>query len=127
MMAHKRKISVVGLGYVGLPVAVEFGKREKVIGFDINPKRIAELKQGVDLTNEVEPADLKQADVLFTSDPADLKTADFHIVAVPTPVDDAKRPDLTPVIKASETVIPPGLVMIKSAADINSSTFPTIL
>ena len=103
-MAHKRKISVVGLGYVGLPVAVEFGKREKVIGFDINPKRIAELKQGVDLTNEVEPADLKQADVLFTSDPADLKTADFHIVAVPTPVDDAKRPDLTPVIKASETV-----------------------
>jgi UDP-N-acetyl-D-galactosamine dehydrogenase len=104
MMAHKRKISVVGLGYVGLPVAVEFGKREKVVGFDINPKRIAELKQGVDLTNEVEPADLKQADVLFTSDPADLKTADFHIVAVPTPVDDAKRPDLTPVIKASETV-----------------------
>ena len=104
MMTHKRKISVVGLGYVGLPVAVEFGRRERVVGFDINPKRISELKSGHDHTNEVEPADLKQVDVLYTCEPADLKAADFHIVAVPTPVDDAKRPDLTPVIKASETV-----------------------
>jgi len=103
-MTRKRKISVVGLGYVGLPVAVEFGKRERVIGFDINPKRIAELKQGVDHTNEVEPADLKAADVLYTCEPADLRAADFHIVAVPTPVDHAKVPDLTPVIRASETV-----------------------
>jgi len=103
-MTHKRKISVVGLGYVGLPVAVEFGKAERVIGFDINPRRIAELQRGLDHTNEVAPADLKKADVLYTCDPADLKAADFHIVAVPTPVDEAKRPDLTPVIKASETV-----------------------
>lgn len=103
-MTHNRKISVIGLGYVGLPVAVEFGKRERVIGFDINARRVAELKKGVDHTGEVERRDLKAADVLYTCDPADLKAADFHIVAVPTPVDEAKRPDLTPVIRASETV-----------------------
>ncbi|MCG3144613.1 MAG: UDP-N-acetyl-D-glucosamine 6-dehydrogenase [Gammaproteobacteria bacterium] len=103
-MSHKRKVSVVGLGYVGLPVAVEFGKNERVIGFDINARRIAELKEGVDHTGEVSSRDLKAADVHYTCEPGDLKQADFHIVAVPTPVDDAKRPDLTPVIKASETV-----------------------
>jgi UDP-N-acetyl-D-galactosamine dehydrogenase len=103
-MAHSRKISVVGLGYVGLPVAVAFGKHARVVGFDINAARVAELKGGHDSTLEVEDADLARADILFTTDPKDLKQADFHIVAVPTPVDEAKRPDLTPVIKASETV-----------------------
>ncbi|MCP4041516.1 MAG: nucleotide sugar dehydrogenase, partial [Gammaproteobacteria bacterium] len=101
---HGRKISVIGLGYVGLPVAVAFGKQSRTVGFDIHPERIAELRQGHDRTLEVESADLKSADVLFTANPEDLKSADFHIVAVPTPVDEAKRPDLTPVIKASETV-----------------------
>lgn len=101
---HKRKISVIGLGYVGLPVAVAFGKQGKVIGFDINPVRIEALRRGVDRTHEVDPQDLARADILYTSDPNNLRAADFHIVAVPTPVDKAKQPDLTPVIHASETV-----------------------
>jgi UDP-N-acetyl-D-galactosamine dehydrogenase len=103
-MAHNRRISVVGLGYVGLPVAVAFGKQARVVGFDIDPGRIAELEAGHDSTREVGDAELAEADILFTADPRDLREADFHIVAVPTPVDVAKRPDLTPVLKASETV-----------------------
>ncbi len=103
-MSHGRKISVVGLGYVGLPVAVAFGKQMQVIGFDINEGRIEELKQGIERTNEVDPAELVKSDIQFTCDLDELKTADFHIVAVPTPVDKAKRPDLTPMLKASETV-----------------------
>lgn len=103
-MTHQRKISVIGLGYVGLPVAVEFGKQQRVVGFDVNSVRIAELKQGIDRTHEVEPLALAQADILYTANPDDLRAADFHIVAVPTPVDKAKQPDLTPVLRASETV-----------------------
>lgn len=99
-----RKIAVVGLGYVGLPVAVSFGKNYKVIGFDINEKRIDELKAGYDRTNEVENIDLKQADINFTSSKEELKKADFIIVAVPTPINEHKQPDLTPLLKASETV-----------------------
>lgn len=97
-------VSVVGLGYVGLPVAVAFGKTRKTVGFDINPKRIEELKAGHDRTGEVTPEDLKTADILFTDKIEELRLADFHIVAVPTPVDDANQPDLTPMLKASETV-----------------------
>lgn len=104
MNNHQRKISVVGLGYVGLPVAVEFGKNQQVIGFDINQARIQELKQGIERTNEVNIKELSETNVLFTFDASDLKKADFHIIAVPTPVNDAKQPDLTPVIKASITV-----------------------
>jgi UDP-N-acetyl-D-glucosamine/UDP-N-acetyl-D-galactosamine dehydrogenase len=103
-MTHSRKISVIGLGYVGLPVAVEFGKVQQVVGFDINQQRIEELKRGFDRTNEVTAEDLKSTRINYTANPADLRAADFHIVAVPTPVDDAKRPDLTPVLRASETV-----------------------
>lgn len=103
-MAPSRSISVVGLGYVGLPVAVAFGKSRETIGFDINEARLAELRQGHDRTNEVEDADLAAANIVFTSDVIVLAKADFHIVAVPTPVDDAHQPDLTPVVKASETV-----------------------
>ncbi|RME32452.1 MAG: nucleotide sugar dehydrogenase [Gammaproteobacteria bacterium] len=103
-MSHGRTISVVGLGYVGLPVAVAFGRQHRVIGFDINPQRIEELKQGIERTGEVDPAELARSDIHFTCDPDDLEAADFHIVAVPTPVDEAKRPDLTPVLKASKTV-----------------------
>ncbi|MCB1746351.1 MAG: nucleotide sugar dehydrogenase [Gammaproteobacteria bacterium] len=104
MSTHNRKVAVVGLGYVGLPVAVAFGRSEQTVGFDINKARIEELKRGHDSTLEVADADLKASDILFTSDPADLKRADFHIVAVPTPIDHAKRPDLTPVLRASETL-----------------------
>ncbi|MGZ8944553.1 MAG: nucleotide sugar dehydrogenase [Methylococcaceae bacterium] len=101
---HNRKISVVGLGYVGLPVAVEFGKTRQVIGFDINSTRIGELQQGIERTNEVEAHDLAATDILYTCDANDLKKADFHIIAVPTPVNKAKQPDLSPVINASKTV-----------------------
>ena len=104
MSNHNRKISVVGLGYVGLPVAVEFGKNQEVIGFDINQTRINELKQGIERTNEVSNKDLLEANVLYTFIADDLKKADFHIIAVPTPVNDAKQPDLSPVLKASITV-----------------------
>ena len=104
MSNHNRKISVVGLGYVGLPVAVEFGKNQEVIGFDINQTRINELKQGIERTNEVSNKDLLEANVLYTFNADDLKKADFHIIAVPTPVNDAKQPDLSPVLKASITV-----------------------
>lgn len=97
-------ISVIGLGYVGLPVAVAFGKRRKTIGFDINAPRIKELQSGYDRTDEVTGEDLATADILFTSSVEELKLADFHIVAVPTPVDDANQPDLSPMLKASETV-----------------------
>ncbi len=99
-----RIVSVVGLGYVGLPVAVAFGKIRKTVGFDINALRVAELKAGYDRTGEVEADDLLMADIVFTDAIEELAKADFHIVAVPTPVDSANQPDLTPVLKASETV-----------------------
>lgn len=101
---HNRKISVVGLGYVGLPVAVAFGKHGRTVGFDINEERLNELRARHDRTNEVSDADLAACDITYTSDTNILAEADFHIVAVPTPVDSAHRPDLTPVVKASESV-----------------------
>ena len=99
-----RKIAVVGLGYVGLPVAVAFGKQHPVIGFDINENRIETLKSGIDYTNEIEPEDLKEAKIDFTSDGSKLKEANFIIVSVPTPINAHNQPDLTPLLKASETV-----------------------
>ena len=101
---HNRRISVVGLGYVGLPVAVAFGRTARVVGFDVNPQRIEELRAGHDRTGEVSDVDLAAADILYTDRIEELRTADFHIVAVPTPVDDAHQPDLTPLVKASESV-----------------------
>lgn len=100
----ERRISVIGLGYVGLPVAIAFGKIRKTIGFDINATRIQELKNGHDRTGEVTPEDLQCSQVLYTDQLSELRLADFHIVAVPTPVNEANQPDLTPVFKASETV-----------------------
>ena len=98
-------IAVIGLGYVGLPLAVEFGKIRRVIGFDVKPGRIAELRAGRDHTREVEPEELAAARQLeFTDDPAELSQATVFIVTVPTPIDACKRPDLTPLLKASETV-----------------------
>ncbi|PTI95831.1 nucleotide sugar dehydrogenase [Staphylococcus simulans] len=99
-----RKIAVVGLGYVGLPVAVAFGKKNSVIGFDINPTRIKELKENHDRTNEVTTEDLKVSDVEFTDSIDTLSQADFIIVAVPTPINKHNQPDLTPLISASKTV-----------------------
>ncbi len=98
-------LAIIGLGYVGLPLAVEFGKQRAVIGFDIKPDRIAELRAGRDHTREVPPEELAEARHLtLTADPADLSVATIFIVTVPTPIDAHKRPDLTPLIKASETV-----------------------
>lgn len=99
-----RKIAVVGLGYVGLPVAVSFGKQHKVIGFDINENRIKELQDGYDRTNEVGDKDLKEINIKYTDDTQELKNADFIIVAVPTPINKHNQPDLSPLLKASETV-----------------------
>ena len=103
-MAHNRKVSVIGLGYVGLPVAVAFGKTQPVIGFDINNNRVQELKDGYDHTLEVEPQDLTAADIEFTDEISVLRKSDFFIVAVPTPINDARRPDFRPLLSASKTV-----------------------
>lgn len=100
-MNADRKISVIGLGYVGLPVAVAFGNAGKTIGYDINQTRIHELGQGHDRTGEVTIAELQQADILFTDNIEELRQADFHIIAVPTPVNDANQPDLSLLISAS--------------------------
>lgn len=100
----KRKVSVIGLGYVGLPVAVAFGKKTQVIAFDIDKSRLGELAVGNDRTGEVLPEELKSADLVYTDEVQVLKGADFHIVAVPTPVDSANQPDMSLVLRASETV-----------------------
>jgi UDP-N-acetyl-D-galactosamine dehydrogenase len=100
-----KEIAIIGLGYVGLPLAVEFGKQRSVIGFDINPKRVSELQRGQDHTLECSPEELAQAPHLrYSCDPQELKIAQIFIVTVPTPVDTANRPELTPLVKASETV-----------------------
>lgn len=105
MHIQEVKLAVVGLGYVGLPLAVEFGKKRSVIGFDINPKRIAELKEGRDHTLEVDAQELAQATGLgFSCEPEKLAQANVFIVTVPTPIDEYKQPDLTPLVRASETI-----------------------
>jgi UDP-N-acetyl-D-galactosamine dehydrogenase len=102
---HNRKIAVIGLGYVGLPVAVAFARSGvPVIGFDIDSKRVEELRAGHDRTREVEPRDLRQPSLTYEHDSACLAAADFYIVTVPTPIDDAHRPDLGAMLKASATV-----------------------
>lgn len=112
----EQDIAVIGLGYVGLPLAVEFGRQRKVIGFDINQFRIAELRSGKDSTLEVESEQLQAASLLrFSHSVNDLRQAKIFIVTVPTPVDGANRPDLSPLVKASETVgqvITPGSIVI---------------
>jgi len=103
-MSSGRIIFVVGLGYVGLPVAVAFGKVCRTVGFDINSTRISELRDGYDRTGEVSSEDLHEADILLTDSIEELKRADFYIVAVPTPIDQANQPDLRLMRLASETV-----------------------
>lgn len=114
LIAGKEKLALVGLGYVGMPIAVEFAKHIKVIGFDINEKRVNEYKNGIDSTNEVGPA-IKNSTVDFTADPARLKEARFIVVAVPTPVKEDNSPDLRPVEGASKTVgqnLAPGSIVV---------------
>jgi UDP-N-acetyl-D-glucosamine/UDP-N-acetyl-D-galactosamine dehydrogenase len=98
------KLSLIGLGYVGLPIALEFARKIKVIGFDIKPERVDLMKKGIDPSNELEAEAFAGTDILFTSNPEDLREASFHIIAVPTPVNTHNMPDLEPVLKASETV-----------------------
>ncbi len=102
MNLENKKIAIIGLGYVGLPLAVEFGKKYKVIGFDINKARIEELRSGTDSTLEVSDKDLSESNLMFSYTVEDLKSADIYIVTVPTPINEHKQPDLTPLIKASE-------------------------
>jgi len=117
---RKCRIGVVGLGYVGLPLAVEFGKHFETIGFDVNPQRIAQLRKGRDTTLEVTRAELRAAERLtFTTDLQRLRRCRVFLVTVPTPIDGYKRPDLTPLVRASESV---GAVLSKGAVVIYEST-----
>ena len=112
-------ISVVGLGYVGLPIALAFAKKVRVIGFDINEERINLMKEGVDPSGEIEPKEFEGCDITFTANADDLKNADFHIVAVPTPINQSHQPDLTPLISASTTL---GAVLKKGDYVVYEST-----
>jgi UDP-N-acetyl-D-galactosamine dehydrogenase len=110
-----RKIAVVGLGYVGLPIAVAFGKRQRVIGFDINKAKIAGLQNGLDRTGEVSSSELNTSDVQYTYQPGDLRAADFIIVAIPTPINKALQPDLTALRESSELIganLSPGSIVV---------------
>lgn len=114
LISGKEKLALVGLGYVGMPIAVEFAKHIKVIGFDINEKRVNEYLNGIDATNEVGDA-IKDTNVEFTADPTKLKEAKFIVVAVPTPVNEDNTPDLRPVEGASRTVgqnLAPGSIVV---------------
>ena len=122
LTGKKAKLAVIGLGYVGLPIALEFAKKISVIGFDINKKRIGMMREGLDPSKEVAPEEFKNRDIVFTDDLAVLKEARFFIVAVPTPVDKYNVPDLKPLIGASETV---GKVLKKGDYVVyESTTYP---
>ena len=111
----RETVGIVGLGYVGLPLAVAFGQLGPVVGFDVNERRLAGLRRGEDITHEADPGKLQSAQLLYTADPQDLRRCTAIIVAVPTPVDQAKQPDLTPLEKASVTVgriLQPGMLVI---------------
>lgn len=104
LLSKEKKLAVIGLGYVGLPIALEFAKTISVIGFDINQKRVDLMKQGIDPSNELEKSAFEGCDIQFTANIEDLKAANFFIVAVPTPVDSHNVPDLKPVLSASRTI-----------------------
>ncbi len=119
-MNNNRQISIIGLGYVGLPAAVAFARAgQKVVAFDIDKGRINELKSGQDRTNEVSAEDLRSSALYLTIDPGDLQKADFHIVTVPTPIDTSRRPDLSPLLSASHTV---GKILKKGDVVVYEST-----
>jgi UDP-N-acetyl-D-galactosamine dehydrogenase len=104
LVDQEAKLAVIGLGYVGLPIALEFARKIKVVGFDINQQRVDMMKNKIDPSNELESKDFEGCDILFTNNLEDLKDVNFFIVAVPTPIDDANLPDLKPLIGASKTV-----------------------
>jgi UDP-N-acetyl-D-galactosamine dehydrogenase len=104
LLNKEAKLAVIGLGYVGLPIALEFARKISVVGFDINPERISLMQQQIDPSNELQASDFENCDITFTSDINDLNDVNFFIVAVPTPIDDANLPNLTPLLSASKTV-----------------------
>jgi len=104
ILNKQEKLSVIGLGYVGLPIALEFAKKVSVIGFDIKPERVEMMKRGIDPSNELPSSAFNGCDIKFTANIEDLREAKFHIVAVPTPIDKHNLPDLTPLLRATETV-----------------------
>ena len=119
ILNKKAKIALIGLGYVGLPIALAFAKKVKVIGFDINAKRVDMMKKGIDPSGELPASEFEGCDIEFTDSLEVLKQASFFIVAVPTPIDNANKPDLTPVIKASESI---GKVLKKGDYVVYEST-----
>lgn len=119
LVEKEESLAVIGLGYVGLPIALEFAKKIKVIGFDINSERVAMMQNHVDPSNELESSDFEGCDISFTSKIEDLKAVKFFIVAVPTPIDSSKEPNIKPLISASETV---GRVLKKGDFVVYEST-----
>src|SRR5580658_8459798 len=104
LIAKRSSLAVIGLGYVGLPIALEFARRIRVIGFDINTRRVEMMRSGIDPSKEIDAEQFKDRDIVFTDDPEVLKQARFFIIAVPTPVDQYNVPDLKPLLSASATV-----------------------
>src|SRR5215210_6412031 len=104
IIKKKASVAVIGLGYVGLPIALAFAKKVKVIGFDINASRVALMNKGIDPSNELPKSEFAKSDITFTYKTEDLKKANFFIVAVPTPIDEHNLPDLKPLIGASTSV-----------------------
>lgn len=119
LLNRQKKIALIGLGYVGLPIALEFARKMSVIGFDINKKRVELMKNGIDPCKELTSEEFDNTDITFTTDPDDLRKASFYIIAVPTPIDEYKQPDLQPLISASVTV---GKVLKKGDYVIYEST-----
>ncbi len=119
LIKNETKLSVIGLGYVGLPIALEFARKMPVIGFDIREDRVQLMKNNIDPSEELVSSDFEGCDIVFTSKPEDLKEATFHIVAVPTPIDDSNMPDLKPLLSATRTV---GKVLKKGDYVVYEST-----
>jgi len=119
LIDKEAKLAVIGLGYVGLPIALEFARKIKVVGFDINAERVEMMKNNVDPSNELESSDFDNCDITFTHEINDLKDVDFYVVAVPTPIDEINIPDLTPLLSASRTV---GKVLSKGNYVVYEST-----
>ncbi|MFY9152992.1 MAG: nucleotide sugar dehydrogenase [Prolixibacteraceae bacterium] len=119
LLAKQKKLALIGLGYVGLPIALEFARKMSVIGFDINEKRVKMMQDGIDPCRELAAEDFERTDIQFTAIPEDLRKASFYIVAVPTPIDEYNQPDLKPLISASTTV---GKVLKKGDYVVYEST-----
>src|SRR5205085_1527727 len=119
LISKKKKLAVLGLGYVGLPIALEFAKKISVVGFDISAERIVKMKNKVDPSGELEPNAFDNCDIEFTSNPEQLRDASFYIVTVPTPIDDHNLPDLMPILGATKFI---GKVLKKGDYVVYEST-----